>query len=187
MADFNWSLNRQGLRGPQGEKGDDGGTPTISVSEQTSSTYKLLITNADGVNITTPNLRGNFVITDNGGKYVMYVNGELQANDPIIADTGTAGALRVAVEADFTAPKEKAAIAVNPYGVIHAIPKIVSSASGSIVVSENLDGTTNLELGTTIKIGDTTLSEAQLIQLLALIPSTQSDDDGIDFDGNIMG
>lgn len=49
-------LNQQGPSGRQGATGQDGFSPIISVATNTSDTYKLLITTADGV-ITTPNLK----------------------------------------------------------------------------------------------------------------------------------
>ena len=48
-------LNQQGPSGRQGEAGQDGFSPIISVATNTRDTYRLLITTADGV-ITTPNL-----------------------------------------------------------------------------------------------------------------------------------
>ena len=168
MADFNFYLNRQGIQGVQGERGNDGFTPVIEEGTNTSDTYTLKITNEYDT-IETPNLRGSFTITDNGGKYVMYIDSELQANDPINATGETAGVLRIAQESDYNNPSETAAVAINPLGLYTALPQIIQSESGSIVISTTLDDKTNLELGTTIKIGDTTLSEAQLIKLLALI------------------
>ena len=71
MADFNFYLNRQGIQGRKGDKGETGFSPTITVLEQTPESYKLQITNEYGT-IETPNLIGSFNATDNGGTYVRY-------------------------------------------------------------------------------------------------------------------
>ena len=70
-ADFNFYLNRQGIQGRKGDKGETGFSPTITVLEQTPESYKLQITNEYGT-IETPNLIGSFNATDNGGTYVRY-------------------------------------------------------------------------------------------------------------------
>lgn len=51
-------LNEQGPQGRQGEKGDAGFTPIISVKDNTASNYTLNILTQDG-QITTPNLKAN--------------------------------------------------------------------------------------------------------------------------------
>lgn len=51
-------LNEQGPQGRQGEKGDAGFTPIISVKDNTNSNYTLNILTQDG-QITTPNLKAN--------------------------------------------------------------------------------------------------------------------------------
>ena len=70
-ADFNFYLNRQGIQGRKGDKGETGFSPTITVLEQTPESYKLQITN-EYETIETPNLIGSFNATDNGGTYVRY-------------------------------------------------------------------------------------------------------------------
>lgn len=71
MASFNFYLNRQGIQGRKGDKGETGFSPTITVLEQTPESYKLQITN-EYETIETPNLIGSFNATDNGGTYVRY-------------------------------------------------------------------------------------------------------------------
>lgn len=71
MANFNFYLNRQGIQGRKGDKGETGFSPTITVLEQTPESYKLQITN-EYETIETPNLIGSFNATDNGGTYVRY-------------------------------------------------------------------------------------------------------------------
>lgn len=71
MVDFNFNINRQGIRGRKGDKGADGFTPSISESVNTVDEYKLLITNQFN-EFETPNLRGNINVLDNGGQYLKY-------------------------------------------------------------------------------------------------------------------
>lgn len=71
MVDFNFNINRQGIRGRKGDKGADGFTPSISESVNTVNEYKLLITNQFN-EFETPNLRGNINVLDNGGQYLKY-------------------------------------------------------------------------------------------------------------------
>lgn len=69
-ANFNFYLNRQGIKGRKGDKGDDGFSPLISVNTETASEYILAIQNEDGTFL-TPNLRGN-AIDNQGGTYIRY-------------------------------------------------------------------------------------------------------------------
>lgn len=68
--DFNYFLNRQGVRGKRGERGEQGFSPLISVKTQTANEYVLTVQNEDG-SFDTPNLRGN-AIANNGGTYIRY-------------------------------------------------------------------------------------------------------------------
>lgn len=70
MADFNFYVNRQGIRGRKGEQGEQGFSPIISVKTQTANEYVLTVQNEDG-SFDSPNLRGN-AITNNGGTYIRY-------------------------------------------------------------------------------------------------------------------
>lgn len=51
-------LNEQGPQGRQGEKGNDGFSPTVTVNTNTDQVYSLTITTADG-QIVTPNLKAS--------------------------------------------------------------------------------------------------------------------------------
>lgn len=70
MADFNFYLNRQGIRGRKGEQGEQGFSPIITVKTNTANEYVLNVQNEDG-NFDTPNLRGN-AIENNGGTYIRF-------------------------------------------------------------------------------------------------------------------
>ena len=71
MADFNFFLNTQGLRGRTGAKGDNGFAPVIAIGQNTLNTFTLLITTADGT-FETPNLRGSIVNNAGGGTFLRY-------------------------------------------------------------------------------------------------------------------
>ena len=70
MADFNFFLNRQGVRGNKGEQGEQGYSPRITVKTETAAEYVLNVQNEDG-SFDTPNLRGN-AIENLGGTYVRF-------------------------------------------------------------------------------------------------------------------
>lgn len=66
-ANFNFFINRQGPRGPQGLEGEQGFSPSITEGENTAETYTLQVNNKDG-SFTTPNLKPQF--QDRGGDVV---------------------------------------------------------------------------------------------------------------------
>ena len=66
-ANFNFFINRQGPRGPQGIEGEQGFSPSITEGENTAETYTLQVNNKDG-SFTTPNLKPQF--QDRGGDVV---------------------------------------------------------------------------------------------------------------------
>lgn len=69
-SNFNFYVNRQGVQGQRGAKGEQGFSPVISVESQTANEYILKVENEDG-SFTTPNLRGN-AIENNGGTYIRF-------------------------------------------------------------------------------------------------------------------
>lgn len=71
MVDFKWYLNRQGVRGQRGEKGDTGFSPIITEKTNTKEEYVLHIQNeTDDTSFDTPNLKEGLVPEDMGGTYV---------------------------------------------------------------------------------------------------------------------
>lgn len=71
MADFQFFLNTQGLRGRTGAKGADGFAPVIAIGQNTLNTFTLLITTADGT-FETPNLRGSIINNAGSGTFLRY-------------------------------------------------------------------------------------------------------------------
>lgn len=71
MVDFKWYLNRQGVRGQRGEKGDTGFSPLITEKTNTKEEYVLHIQNeTDDTSFDTPNLKEGLVPEDMSGTYV---------------------------------------------------------------------------------------------------------------------
>lgn len=71
MVDFKFYLNRQGVRGQRGEKGDAGFSPLITEKTNTKEEYVLHIQNeTDDTSFDTPNLKEGLIPEDMGGTYV---------------------------------------------------------------------------------------------------------------------
>lgn len=138
MADFNYFLNRQGVRGLQGVKGDQGDSPIITVQTETPNEYILKITNPDGTELISPNLRGN-KININEGTYVRYntETGELYTSTADGATGELAGVVRLATDADITDMDEKAA--VTPSQLADALSKYLVSPDGSVKIVQNTE------------------------------------------------
>lgn len=71
MVDFKFYLNRQGVRGQRGEKGDTGFSPLITEKINTKEEYVLHIQNeTEDTSFDTPNLKEGLVPEDMDGTYV---------------------------------------------------------------------------------------------------------------------
>ena len=99
-ADFNFYLNRQGVRGVQGVKGDDGFSPIITVAQDNAEGYKLHIQTATD-DFDTSNLRPP--ITNAGGKYLLWdnVTGAMTAGFLDYATTEVVGGVNLATAEDM--------------------------------------------------------------------------------------
>lgn len=99
-ADFNFYLNRQGVRGVQGVKGDDGFSPVITVAQDNAEGYKLHIQTATD-DFDTSNLRPP--ITNAGGKYLLWDNatGAMTAGFLDYATTEVVGGVNLATSEDM--------------------------------------------------------------------------------------
>ena len=106
---FNWYLNRQGPRGPQGVKGDTGFSPNITVETDTLNEYILRITNEGGYFLTS-NLREHK--EDRGGTYIRYDrdNGVMYAGEADTATDTKAGMIKIATAEDVEAEDESTAV-----------------------------------------------------------------------------
>lgn len=136
MADFNFYLNRQGIQGRKGDKGDAGFTPTISVSEQTLNSYKLKITNEYN-EFETPNLIGNLGVTDNGGTYLRYdpATGTVSTGEIDGATTEVVGGVRKSTDADLT--NLSADTVVTPANVADMLPLLLEAGSDNVTITQD--------------------------------------------------
>lgn len=138
MADFNYYLNRAGIRGLPGVKGDPGDSPIITVQTETPNEYILKITNPDGTELISPNLRGN-KININEGTYVRYntETGELYTSTADGATGELAGVVRLATDVDITNMDERAV--VTPSQLADALSQYLVSPDGSVKIVQNVD------------------------------------------------
>lgn len=136
MSDFNFFLNRQGIQGRKGDKGDAGFTPTISVSEQTLNSYKLKITNEYN-EFETPNLIGNLGVTDNGGTYLRYdpATGTVSTGEIDGATTEVVGGVRKSTDADLTSLS--ADTAVTPANVADMLPLLLEAGTDNVTITQD--------------------------------------------------
>lgn len=136
MSDFNFFLNRQGIQGRKGDKGDAGFTPTISVSEQTLNSYKLKITNEYN-EFETPNLIGNLGVADNGGTYLRYdpVTGTVSTGEIDGATTEVVGGVRKSTDADLT--NLSADTAVTPANVADMLPLMLEAGTDNVTITQD--------------------------------------------------
>lgn len=108
-AQFNFYLNRQGVTGKQGAKGEKGFSPVISVEKDTLSEYILRITNESSYFLTT-NLRESK--EDRGGTYIRYDRdqGVMYAGDADRANKIQYGEVRFATPEEISAGDENTVI-----------------------------------------------------------------------------
>lgn len=113
-ANFNFFINRQGPRGPQGIQGPEGFSPNVQVEEDQGNTFTLRVTNKDNFFITS-NLREHK--EDRGGDYIRYDRaGQLMyIGDPNFATTVKVGEVRLSTVDDLTAGSDTVALTPKVY------------------------------------------------------------------------
>lgn len=185
MADFQFFLNRQGIRGLQGVKGDQGDSPIITVQTETPNEYVLKITNPDGTELISPNLRGN-KININEGTYVRYntETGELYTSTADGATGELAGVVRLATDVDITNMDERAV--VTPSQLADALSQYLVSPDGSVKIVQNADtslteltaekGLTELPIASASTLGAVKIGENLSITEDGVLSSTASGD-----------
>lgn len=154
MSDFNFYLNRQGVRGAKGSKGDKGDSPIISVAKQSANEFVLKVNNPDGTTIKSPNLVGQQIEVTASGDIVKY-NRDTDAFYTSELDRATSdieGIVRYATLADVDTREGGSVIGTDIFA--QAISNVISSPDGSIIVGYN---TENEE--TTLKIGGTLVTD----------------------------
>lgn len=100
MSDFNFYLNRVGVRGPKGEQGEQGFSPIITVATDTLSEYILQIQTQNNTFLTA-NLREHK--DDLGGTYIRYnrETGVMYAGEADTATTQNLGEVRFATATEL--------------------------------------------------------------------------------------
>lgn len=113
-ANFNFFINRQGPRGPQGIQGPEGFSPNVQVEEDQGNIFTLRVTNKDNFFITS-NLREHK--EDRGGDYIRYDRaGQLMyIGDPDFATTVKAGEVRLSTVDDLTTGSDTVALTPKVY------------------------------------------------------------------------
>lgn len=135
MADFNFYLNKQGIQGRKGDKGEDGFSPTITVDTETLNDYTLRITNENST-IVTPNLRGNRPIKDNGGTYVrVEADGSLSASTADLATSEKDGVVRLSTPEDITNMSE--ITVVTPSTLADALSKYIEAGTPNVTITQD--------------------------------------------------
>lgn len=137
-ADFRFYLNRQGLRGQKGEKGDTGFSPSIVEEVNTLTDYRLKIIN-EFDEFVTDNLRGSdyFDVTDPNGTYLKYDNVSHRAyTGSLDQATGEAiGGAMLAQPEDIDTFNETKI--VTPALFADSLTKLIISPDGSIDINQN--------------------------------------------------
>lgn len=134
-SNFNFYVNRQGVQGKRGAKGEQGFSPVISVESQTANEYILKVENEDG-SFTTPNLRGN-AIENNGGTYIRF-NPETEQMYTGFADGATteqAGVVRMGTLEDLVAG-ESEELVPNVADVHDFVQNSIGDISGFVTTSD---------------------------------------------------
>lgn len=135
MVDFKYFLNRQGPRGQQGVKGEQGYSPQITVGKNTAHEYTLKIINEDG-SFETENLKAT--AEDKGGTYLRYDRDTYQEyiGDPDFASTEKYGVVRLATKEDLATQEESLAVSsaiLNTYLQENYLNKVIGDVvTGSV-------------------------------------------------------
>ena len=176
-ADFNYYLNRAGVRGLQGVKGDQGDSPIITVQTETPNEYILKITNPDGTELISPNLRGN-KININEGTYVRCntATGELYTSTADGATGELAGVVRLATDVDITDMDERTV--VTPSQLADALSQYLVSPNGSIKIVQNAD-TSLTELTVQGGLTDVPIASADTLGVVKIGENLSITEDGV--------
>lgn len=135
MADFNFYINRQGIQGRKGDKGETGFSPAISVGTDTPNEYKLIIANESN-SFETPNLRGNINVLDNGGTYLRYdtETQQISAQGLDAATSTNVGGVLMSTDADIEGMGDGSVI--TPADLADALP-IYLEGEGAVTITQD--------------------------------------------------
>lgn len=172
-------LNEQGPRGRQGEQGNDGFSPRITVENDTNSLYTLKILTKDG-QITTPNLKANLPLGGSPGQILTkngYEDGEYAWENPDHNDLVT-----IDTDQDITANKnfQSEAGYTNPNVGISFTKGTGDSGQGYLgpLVDTNTGNISiGLELGASLGDKDANSKLIQISQNDIKIKTTSTEDE----------
>ena len=163
-ADFNYYLNRQGVRGKKGDKGDKGFSPNISIGDNTQESFTLVVQNEFDT-FETPNLKEGLVPEDRNGTYVRLdrETGQQYYGEPDIATESTLGVIKLASQDEVNAGEEETK-AVTPSTLASRIAPIETNVA---------------DLGTRTSTLETemTAAESNITALQAQMSTAESDID----------
>lgn len=134
-ADFNFYINRQGIQGRKGDKGETGFSPAISVGTDTPNEYKLIIANESN-SFETPNLRGNINVLDNGGTYLRFdaETQQISAQGLDAATSTNVGGVLMSTDADIEGMGDGSVI--TPADLADALP-IYLQGEGAVTITQD--------------------------------------------------
>ena len=163
-ADFNFYLNRQGVRGKKGDKGDKGFSPNITIGDNTQESFTLVVQNEFDT-FETPNLKEGLVPEDRNGTYVRLDReaGQQYYGEPDIATESTLGVIRLASQDEVNAGEEETK-AVTPSTLASRIAPIETNVA-------------NLDTRTSTLETEMTTAESNITALQAQMSTAESDID----------
>ena len=167
-ADFNFYLNRQGVRGKKGDKGDKGFSPNITIGDNTQESFTLVVQN-EFDSFETPNLKEGLVPEDRNGTYVRLDReaGQQYYGEPDIATESTLGVIKLASQDEVNAGEEETK-AVTPSTLASRIAPIETNVA-------DLDTrTSTLETKVTAAESNITALQAQMSTAESDIDTLQS-------------
>ncbi len=177
MADFNFYINRQGIQGRKGDKGDTGFSPAISVGTDTPNEYKLIIANESN-SFETPNLRGNINVINNGGTYLRYdaETQQISAQGLDAATSTNVGGVLMSTNADIEGMGDSSVI--TPADLADALPKYLQG-EGAVTITQDVE-TSKTKINVDLSSVDSLTSrvsaaEAEIVGIQADVANLNSD------------
>lgn len=147
MAQFNWYINKQGLRGHKGDKGDQGFSPYFTEEVNTMNEYKLRVHN-EFDSFVTDNLRGNKIqLVNPDGTYVKYdkETGNFYVDSADYATGEIYGQVRLATLADVDIFDSETVL--TPDVLSDTLPRYLVNEDGNITITQGSDSKTEIKLG----------------------------------------
>lgn len=181
MADFNFYINRQGIQGRKGDKGETGFSPAISVGTDTPNEYKLIIANESN-SFETPNLRGNINVLDNGGTYLRYdaETQQISAQGLDAATSTNVGGVLMSTDTDIQGMGDSTV--VTPANVADALPVYLQGEGAVTITQDEVTSKTKINVDLSSVTSDidslkarTTTAENEIVGIQADIANLDAD------------